>query len=85
MSKRKKQNMEKKPENPDGWTRLSHKNDYPLQYSGGSDCKESAYNAGDPGSITGSGKTSEEGNGYALQYSCLENFTDREAWLSYSP
>ena len=48
MSKRKKQNMEKKPENPDGWTRLSHKNDYPLQYSwgfpGGSDCKESAYN-----------------------------------------
>ena len=47
--------------------------------------KKSAYNAGDPGSITGSGKTSVEGNGYALQYSRLENFTDRGAWLSYSP
>ena len=84
MSKRKRQNMEKKPENSDGWTRLSHKNDYPLQYSWGfprgSDGKESAYNAGDPGSSTGSGKNPEEGNGYPFQYSCLENSMDSRAW-----
>ena len=30
-------------------------------------------NAGDPGSIPGSGRSPEEGNGYPLQYSCLEN------------
>ena len=40
---------------------------------GGSDSKESAYNAGDPGSIPGSGRSPGEGNGYLLQYSCLEN------------
>ena len=33
-----------------------------------------------PGSIPGLGKFSGEGNGNPLQYSCLENFTDREAW-----
>ena len=43
----------------------------------GSDGKESACNAGDQGSIPGSGRSPGEGNGYPLQYSCLENSTDR--------
>ena len=47
---------------------------------GGSDGKGSAYNAGDPGSIPGSGKSPGEGNGNALQYSCLENHMDGGAW-----
>ena len=34
--------------------------------------KVSAYNAGDPGSIPGSGRSSGEGNGNPLQYSCLK-------------
>ena len=42
--------------------------------------KESACNAGDPGLIPGSGKSPAEGNGNPLQYSCLENPMDREAW-----
>ena len=42
--------------------------------------KESACNAGDPGSIPGSGKSPGEGNGKPLQYSCLENPMDRGAW-----
>ena len=40
--------------------------------------KESASNAGDPDSIPGSGRSSGEGNGNPLQYSCLENSMDRE-------
>ena len=42
--------------------------------------KESACQAGDAGSIPGSGKSPEEGNGYPLQYSCLGNSMDRRAW-----
>ena len=42
--------------------------------------KESACNASDPGLIPGSGKSSGEENGNSLQYSCLENPMDREAW-----
>ena len=42
--------------------------------------KESACNAGDPGSIPESGKSPGEGNGKPLQYSCLENPMDRGAW-----
>ena len=42
--------------------------------------KESACNAGDPGSIPGSGISPWEGNGNPLQYSCLENSMDRQAW-----
>ena len=38
--------------------------------------KESACNAGDPGSIPGSGRSPGEGNGNQLQYSCLENPMD---------
>ena len=42
--------------------------------------KRLAYNAGDLGLITGLGKSSGEGNGDPLQYSCLENPMDRGAW-----
>ena len=42
--------------------------------------KESACNAGDLGSIPGSGRSSGEGNGNPLQYSCLENPMDRGVW-----
>ena len=45
-------------------------------FSGGSDCKASDYDAGDLGSIPGSGRSSGEGNGYPLQYSGLENSID---------
>ena len=41
-----------------------------------SDGKASAYNAGDPGLIPGSGRSPGEGNGNPLQYSCLENPMD---------
>ena len=41
---------------------------------------ESAGNAGDLGSIPGSGRSPREGNGNPLQYSYLENPMDREAW-----
>ena len=42
--------------------------------------KESACNAGDPGSIPGLARSPGEGNGNPLQYSCLENLMDRGAW-----
>ena len=42
--------------------------------------KESAYTAGDLGSIPGSGRSPGEGTGNSLQYSCLENPMDRGAW-----
>ena len=42
--------------------------------------KESACNAGDPGSIPGLGRSPGEGNGNPLQYSCPENPMDRGAW-----
>ena len=44
---------------------------------GDSDGKESACNAGDVGSIPGSGRSPGEGNSNPLQYSCLENPMDR--------
>ena len=43
------------------------------------DSKESACSAGDPGSIPESGRSPGKGNSYPLQYSCLENSTDRGA------
>ena len=49
-------------------------------FPGGSDGKESAYNAGDLGSIPGSGRSPGEGNGKPLYYSCLENPMYRRAW-----
>ena len=54
--------------------------DITLDFPGGSDGKASAYSAGDLGSIPGSGRSSGEGNGDPLQYSCLENFIDRGSW-----
>ena len=42
--------------------------------------KASAYNAGDPGSVPGSGRSPGEGNGTPLHYSCLENPMDRGTW-----
>ena len=42
------------------------------------DGKESACNAGEPGSIPGSERSSGEGNGNPLQYSCLENLWTEE-------
>ena len=42
--------------------------------------KESACNAGDPGSIPGLGRSPGEGNGNPVQYPCLKNLMDRGAW-----
>ena len=50
-----------------------------IGFPGGSDGKEIACNAGDPGSIPGERSSGEE-NDYTIQYSCLENSMDREAW-----
>ena len=50
-----------------------------LGFPGGSEGTASAYNAGDLGSIPGSGRSPGEGNGNPLQYSHLENPMDRGA------
>ena len=52
----------------------------PHNFPGGSDGKASACNVGDPGLIPGSGRSPGDGNGNLLQYSCLENSMDGEAW-----
>ena len=49
-------------------------------FPGGSEGKESACSARDPGSILGLGRSPEGGNGNPLQYSCLENPMDKGAW-----
>ena len=49
-------------------------------FPGDLDGKSSTYNAGDPGSILGLGRSPGEGNDSPLKYSCLENPMDREAW-----
>ena len=49
-------------------------------FSGVSDGQESSYSAGDPGSISGLSRSPGEENGHPLQYSCLENSTDRGVW-----
>ena len=51
-----------------------------LGFPSGSDGKESACSVGDPGLIPGSGRSSGEGHGNPLQYSCLENPMDGGAW-----
>ena len=65
------------------------------KFPGGPDSKASAYNAGYPGSIPGSGRSPGEGNGNPLQYSCLpppkkrgfkeifirSNPTSKEQWM----
>ena len=52
----------------------------PMGFPGGSDGKESACHAVDLGLIAGLGRSPGEWNGYSLQYSCLKNPMDREAW-----
>ena len=54
-------------------------------YNGSSDGKASDYNAGDPGSIPGLGRSSGEGNGNPLQYSCLEKSHGWRSMVGYSP
>ena len=54
----------------------SFESDFPS----GLDGKESACNEGHLGAIPGLGRSLGEGNGYPLQYSCLENSIDRGAW-----
>ena len=51
-----------------------------MGFPGGSDDKESAHNAGDPGLIPGSGRSPGEGNGNPLQYPHLVNPMNRGAW-----
>ena len=50
-----------------------------MGFPGGSDSKESAWNAGDTGSIPGKGQSPGGGYGNPLQYSCLESSMDRVA------
>ena len=50
-----------------------------MGFPGGPEGKESTCNAGETGSILGSGRSPGEGNAYPLQYSCLENSMDRGA------
>ena len=57
----------------------------PIDLPGGSDGKESSCNAGELGSIPGSGRSPREVNGYALQYSCLENRHGQRSLPGYSP
>ena len=49
-------------------------------YPVASDGKGTTCNAGDSGSVPRLGRSPEEGNGYSLQYSGLENFMDRGVW-----
>ena len=51
-----------------------------MGFPGGSDGKASAYNAGDPGSIPGLGRSPGEGNGNPLQDPCLENSMAKGTW-----
>ena len=62
-------------------TKVLSLNIFKLTSSGGSDSKESACNSGDLSLIPGVGRSPGEGNGYLLQYSCLENSMDRRARL----
>ena len=58
-----------------------YRNKYNKGFPDGSNGEEEpACNAGDPGSIPGSGRLPEVGNGNPLKYSCLENSMDRGAW-----
>ena len=54
-----------------------------MDFLGGSDGKASVYNAGDLGSMPGSGGFPGEGNDNPLQYSCLENPMDGGAWCPW--
>ena len=56
-----------------------------MDFPGGSDGKASAYNVGYLGSIPGLGRSSGEGNGNPLQYSCLEKSHGWRSPVGYSP
>ena len=51
-----------------------------MGFPGDSDGKESACNAGDPGSVPGLGGSPGEGSDNPLQYPCLEDSVDRRIW-----
>ena len=51
-----------------------------MGFPGGSEVKLSVFNAGDPGSIPGLGRSPGEGNGNPFHYSCLENPMVGGAW-----
>ena len=53
---------------------------HPMGFPGGSDGKESTCNAGDLGSIPGSGRSPRGRQGNPLQYSCLDNPMDGGTW-----
>ena len=60
----------------------------PMGFPGGAVVKNLRANegdTGDPSSIPGSGRSSEEGNGTPLQYSCLESSMDRGPWQAAGP
>ena len=59
---------------------ILHLSIYSVGFPCGSEGKDSACNAGDLSLIPGSGRSSGEANGSPLQYSCLENPMDGEAW-----
>ena len=56
-----------------------------MDFPDGSDSEASAYSAGDPGSIPGSGRSPGEGNGTPLQYSCLEKSHGWRILEGFSP
>ena len=56
-----------------------------MDFPSGSDGKESACIAGDPGSIPGVGRSPGGGHGNPLQYSCLENPHGQTILASYNP
>ena len=56
-----------------------------MGFPGSSVGKESTCNAGDPGSIPGSGRCPGEGTGYSLLYSCLESSHGQRSLVGYSP
>ena len=63
---------------------LCFKSGCSLGFPGGSDCKESPYNAGDLGSVLRSGRSPRGGHGNPLQYSCLENPHGQRSLVGYS-
>ena len=63
----------------------THTHVYVYGFPGGSEGKESVCNAGDLGSIPGSGRSPGEGNGNPLQFSCLEKPHRQRSLAGYSP
>ena len=62
------------------WDSNIHTTIYKIGNPVGSEGKESACNAGDPGSIPGLGRSPGGGHGNPLQHSCLKNSMDRGDW-----